>query len=279
MSRQFPRAEHPFFEVKAAARNDGEPTATDIWIYDVIGDDWWEPSLTAKELMQQIAAIETDEIVLHLSSPGGSVTDGMAIYNALIAHPARVTSLIEGWTGSIATVVALAGEEIRMFDNVMFMIHRAWTVCIGDANDLRDMAGEMDRVDELMSRIYMRRCTKSEDDLRAAMDGETYMDAAEAAEWGFVDEVIEAKVAAAALAVDPRTMERFKALGFRPEAAGRTISAENESKLTEARDLIDEVLSPLDARSTEPAPAAPGDAAATMDGKQIASILLTSRRH
>ena len=52
MRRQFPRADRPFYEVKAAVRAEGEPTATDIWIYDVIGDDWWDPSLTAKELCQ-----------------------------------------------------------------------------------------------------------------------------------------------------------------------------------------------------------------------------------
>ena len=98
---------------RPAVRAEGEPTATDLWIYDVIGDDWYDSSLTAKELCQTIAAIDTAEIVLHLSSPGGSVSDGLAIYNALVSHPAKVTSRVEGWTASMATIVALAGSTRR----------------------------------------------------------------------------------------------------------------------------------------------------------------------
>jgi len=283
MRRQFPRAERPFYEIKAAARPDGEPAATDIWIYDVIGDDWFDSSLTAKELCQTIAAIETDEIVVHLNSPGGSVTDGMAIYNSLITHPAKVTSIVEGWTGSIATVVALAAERVSMFDNVMWMIHNPWTICIGDGNALRDMATELDRVGAFMSRVYMQRCTKTEEQLQTALDAETYLEADQAAEWGFVDEVIPAKVAVAAC--DAGVLQ---ALGFNPDphyrgreplAIGRTISAENEGKLRTARDQLDEVLATLDARASDPAPSGSGDAPRTMDSKALAAIKLASPRH
>lgn len=208
--RPFPKAENGFYHLRAASRPAGEPTATDIWIYDVIGDDWYDPSLTAKELCQKIMAIESDEIILHFNSPGGSVQDGIAIYNALTAHPAKKTSIVEGWTCSIATVIALAAESVQMFNNTMFMIHNPWGLMIGNASEMREYADYLDRVGALMAGIYQERTTKSPEELQAALDAETYLTAEEAAEWGFVDEVLSAKFAAAAC--DRSALE---ALGYR----------------------------------------------------------------
>jgi ATP-dependent protease ClpP protease subunit len=279
MRRQFPRADRPFYEVKAAARAGGEPTATDVWIYDVIGDDWFDPSLTAKELCQAVAQVDTDEIVLHLSSPGGSMSDGIAIYNALVTHPASVRSVVEGWTGSIATVVALAGEHVSMFDNTMWMVHHPWGVQVGNAAEMRSYADYLDRCSALMQRVYLGRVTKSEEELVAALDAETYFDAEQAAEWGFVDEVLSGRQAAAAC--DVRVLE---ALGLGPRrreplAVGRSLSSENEGKLRDAVALLDEVLSTLDSRAVAPAPAGSGDAPRTMDSKALAALRLASPRH
>ena len=275
MRQQFPKAKGRFYDVKAQARAEGQPSATDVWIYDVIGDDWYDPSLTAKELCQTIASIYTAEIVLHLSSPGGSVSDGLAIYNALLGHPAQVTSRVEGWTASIATIVALAGETVAMYDNSLFMIHNPLMICVGNASELREQADWLDRVGGIMANIYMWRCTNTEDELQAALDAETYLGADEALEWGFVTEVVVAEQAAAACA----DRDVFAALGLHnPEAVGRTLSAENEGKLSDARGLLDDVLSTLDGKAKNLAPATSGDAGRTMDKKGYASILLASKR-
>ena len=169
--RTFPKAKGQFWEVRPAVRAEAEPTATDLWVYDVIGDDWYDSSLTAKELCQTIAAIDTAEIVLHLSSPGGSVSDGLAIYNALISHPAKVTSRVEGWTASMATIVALAGATVEMYDNALFMIHNPLMVVAGNAADLREQADWLDRVGGIMRTIYMGRCTKTEAELQSGARG------------------------------------------------------------------------------------------------------------
>lgn len=275
--RQFPKAKGPFYEVKAAARAQGEPAATDIWIYDVIGDDWYDPSLTAKELCQTIAAIDTPEIVLHLSTPGGSVSDGLAIYNALVSHPAKVTSRVEGWTASMGTILALAGDDVAMFDNALWMIHWPLMVTMGNAATLRADAEWLDRVGGIMASVYMARCTKTEAELSAALDAETYLSATEAEEWGFVTEVVQAQQAAAVNSMAPGA---FEALGFtKVESVGRTLSAENEGRLVDARALIDEVLSTLEGRTSEPEPAGSGDAPRTMDSKALAAIRLASPRH
>lgn len=203
--RQFPKAKRAFYEVKAAA----DAGTTDIFIYDVIGDDWLEPSLTAKALVQRIADIDTPEINLHLNSPGGSVPDGIAIYNALMTHPAKVTATVEGWTASVATVIAMSAEHVQMYANTMFVIHNPWGIAVGNASDMRKYADMLDMVTGQVRDIYMQRVTKSEDELTAALDAETYLDAEMAAEWGFVDEVMPATFAAAACSVD--TLE---SLGF-----------------------------------------------------------------
>jgi ATP-dependent protease ClpP protease subunit len=277
MRRQFPKAKGSFYDIKAAVRAEGEPTATDLWIYDVIGDDWYDPSLTAKELCQKIAAIDTAEIVLHLASPGGSVSDGLAIYNALVSHPAAVTSQVEGWTASMATILALAGETVTMFDNCLFMIHNPLLLCVGNARELREQADWLDRVGGIMATIYMGRCTKTEDELQAALDAETYLSAGEALDWGFVTEVVVAEQAAA---VRP-DVGIVEALGFRaPTSVGRTLSAGNETKLRDASTLIDQVLSTLDGEAQDSAQPASGDAGRTMKTQpELASLLTAAKRH
>jgi len=252
MRRQFPKAKRCFYEVQAAVRAESEPSATDLWIYDIIGDDWYDPSLTAKELCQTIAAIDTDEIVLHLASPGGSASDGMAIYNALASHPAKVTSRVEGWTGSIATVVALAGEQVLMFDNCFWAIHNPLGIEIGDARVHREYADFLDQVAALMTRVYMERCTKTEDELAAALDAEALMSAEEAAEWGWVDEVLTG--ATAAVALDRSVLEAF----------GWTASAPRIA---------------LEPRAPDAGVAGSGDAPATMDTEGLASLLTAAKRH
>lgn len=278
--RQFPRAKgHKFFDIRSAVRAEGQPTATELWIYDVIGDDWWDPSLTAKELCQRIAAIDTDEIVLHMSSPGGSCSDGMAIFNALVTHPATVTAKVEGWTCSIATVVALAAEQIEMFDNVMWMIHNPWTIAIGDAGEMRAAATMLDQTTEQIARVYMQRCTKDEADLRAAMDAETFMQASQAQDWGFVDEVVVGAAAAAAADLTAGDVRAMEALGFRGAMdAGRPLSAANEEKLRGARDAIDDVLSAVDDSAGEEPRARSGDAPRTI-GIELATLLTAAQRH
>lgn len=284
--KAFPRAAGaPWYSVKATRTvkaADAEATVTDIWIYDVIGDDWWDPSLTAKEFCQMLAALETDEIVLHMASPGGSVADGIAIYNALISHPAKITARIEGWTCSIATVVALAAEHIVMFDNVYFMIHNPWSIAVGNAEDMRGMAEFLDMVGQTMVQIYMSRCSKSEEDLQAALNAETYMTSEMATEWGFVDEEVAGVAAAACSRFDLKG-----AMGFEhppaPVVAGLTTPLDPHARVSagelwrDARAAIDGLLAD-DApdpviEPAEPVPGDAGDSASRMELDRSAALL------
>ena len=199
-----------------------------------------------------------------------------AIYNALVGHPATVTSLVEGWTASMATILALAGETVTMFDNCLFMIHNPLLLCVGNARELREQADWLDRVGGIMATIYMGRCTKTEDELQAALDAETYLSAAEALEWGFATDVVAAQQAAATTVA----AAAFEAMGFGPvQGAGRTLSAANETKLRDASTLIDEVLATLDGKAEGTAPPASGDAGRTMYSKATAELSLAAKTH
>lgn len=251
-----PASGRPWFRVKAVAEGEA-----DVYIYDEIGDSWWGDSTSAKDFVDQLKALgPVAQINLHINSPGGSVFDGVAIYNTLRANPASVTTYVDGYAASIASIVALAGDRIVMPANTMLMIHNPWSLAIGDANEMRSVADSLDKIREAMVSTYLGRTTKDETELLAAMDAETWLTAADAAEWGFADEVTEPLQAAALSRFD------FAALGFRhapaasaaippdaaePVAVGRTLSTENEGKLTDARDLIDQVLSSVDGGSDD----------------------------
>lgn len=181
----------PWYEIKAGARRAA------IWIYEEIGENFWGEGLTAKQLVQDLAALDVDAIDLHVNSPGGNVFDGQAIFNALRQHPATVTTYIDGLAASIASVVALAGDRVIMASNALFMYHDPFGMVTGGAAEMRQFADVLDKVGATIADIYIARTGQSVDAIRAGMAAETWMTADEAHAYGFVDEVADAvKVAA-----------------------------------------------------------------------------------
>ena len=173
-----------WYEIKAVSDEVAE-----IWIYDEIGEDWFGEGLTAKAFVEEIGAIKAPAIDLHINSPGGSVFDGQAIYNAIQRHPAKVTSYIDWLAASIASTIALAGDKVVMAANALFMIHQPWGLAMGPASEMRSMADVLDKIAGTLVAIYAAKSSKDEADIMSAMDAETWYTAAEAAEYGFVDEV------------------------------------------------------------------------------------------
>lgn len=186
-------AETPWYEIRNAAGDKAE-----VFIYDRIGESFWDEGITAKQFAQDLRAITATQIDLHLNSPGGSVFDGQAIYNALLRHPASVTTYIDGLAASIASVIALAGDHVVMADNALFMIHNPSAAARGDANEMRKMADLLDKVCGVMVNTYEDKTGMDRDELEAAVDAETWYTAAEALEAGFIDEIgVEQAIAAA----------------------------------------------------------------------------------
>ncbi|MBF8728859.1 Clp protease ClpP [Pseudomonas guariconensis] len=165
-----------------------------IYLYDIIGDDWYG-GVSAKDFVPKLAALDADTIHLRINSPGGDVFEARAMAQAIKQHPARVIAHIDGQAVSAATYVAIAADEVEAADGSFFMIHNAWTIQMGNAKDFRDQADLLDKVDASISADYERKTGKSAEEILAMMAATTWMTSAEALAAGFVDRIAEGKSA------------------------------------------------------------------------------------
>jgi len=167
----------------AQATAEGEAT---IWLYDtIVSDDYWG-GVSALSLGKQLADYR-DKAVIHLriNSPGGDVFAGRAMETLLAEHPAKIVSHIDGYAASAASYVALAGEERIISPGGMFMIHKAWTLAWGNADDIRKTAALLDQIDETLVATYAAKTGQSPDQLRDWIAAETWLTATEAVQYGF----------------------------------------------------------------------------------------------
>lgn len=161
----------------------------EIRLYDTIGG--WG-GISAEDIAAAIPAGET-EITVRINSPGGDVSDGLAMYHYLKDHAASVTTIVDGYAASAASVVMLAGDEVRVHRSSLVMIHNPWTIAMGDADEMRHTADTLDEHALALVDIYKTKTGKSEDDLRALMKDETWMRGEAAVENGFADSLVEDK--------------------------------------------------------------------------------------
>lgn len=162
----------------------------DVMIYDQIGESWFSDGVSAKGFTQTLADMgEISQINVRINSPGGSVFEGLAIYNALKNHPANVNVSIDGLAASIATVIAMAGDKIDMAENAMFMIHEPSGVAVGTAADMLETAQLLEKISNSAVDVYSARTGQPADAIREAMNAETWYSAAEAKKAGFVDSI------------------------------------------------------------------------------------------
>ena len=168
--------------------------SADISIFDEIG--FW--GVTAKQFIGDLKAIDAKTIKLAINSPGGSVFDALAMYNALRQHPANVEVTVLGVAASAASLVAMAGDTIVMPENAFMMIHNPLNFAYGNADELREMADVLDKIGASLVATYANRTGLPEDEIKALLDAETWLNAEEAVLKGFADELQPAlKVAAA----------------------------------------------------------------------------------
>lgn len=168
----------------------------DLWIYEEIGD-WFGTS--ARWIKQQLDDSKgVSEIVLHLNSPGGMVTESAAIYNLLRNNDAKVRVQVEGIAASGASLIAMAGDEIVIYEGALFMVHGAFTVTRGFAADHRATAQTLEMIGESMADIYSKRTRQAREVVIEKMTAETWFSAKEAVAFGLADSMVEGKQAAAA---------------------------------------------------------------------------------
>lgn len=163
----------------------------DILIYGIIGGGWWD-TVDAKAVQAELQEYgnDIDTINIRIHSPGGSISEGCAIYNALKHHPAKKVVYIEGECSSIATVVAMAGDEIVMSPVSRIMIHDPLVMYIsGGSEKLRAQADTLDKLKEVIINAYVTKSKLSREVISDLMSKETHMTAEEALEKGFITKI------------------------------------------------------------------------------------------
>jgi ATP-dependent Clp endopeptidase proteolytic subunit ClpP len=177
-----------WYDFRAQARG------AEIVIYDEIGAF----GIPAKAFLDELKALgPIAELTLRINSPGGSVFDGVAIYNALKRHDAAITVWIDGIAASIASMIAMAGDEVVMPENAMLMLHDPSGLVMGTASDMRAMAEALDRMKAGMVAAYRDKSGRDSPEIEAVMADETWLSAEEAVALGLADRV-EAPVRMAA---------------------------------------------------------------------------------
>lgn len=165
--------------------------SAEIYIYGDIGG-WWD-GVQPEEIAKEIADLDVGTLNVHVNSGGGVVFDGMAIYNAFAGHSANVVMHIEGIAASIASVIVMAGDEIRIGESANLMIHKPWSFVMGDAGDMRAEADILDNLEQGIVDIYAARTEQDDETLKKLMSAETWMRGQQAVDEGFADSVIPNK--------------------------------------------------------------------------------------
>ena len=224
-----------WFRMQASDNSEAE-----IFIYDEIG--YW--GVTAKQFVSDLKALgDISHISLHINSPGGDVFDGIAIFNALKHHGAAITVHIDGLAASMASVIAMVGDPVIMPENTMMMIHKPWGFAGGDANDMRDYADLLDKVESVLIPAYAQKTGKTADEIAAMLEDETWMDGNECVALGFADQVTPSLQAMAC--IQSKRIEEFEKM---PNSIRNMVTP---PKATAARDP-QQPHNPVNQQVTEP---------------------------
>ena len=193
-----------FFAVQQAGRE------AEIYIFgDITPYRWDESDVSAMSLAQQIKGLDVDRIHVHIDSYGGSVSEGWAIYNVLLQHPARVTTYADGFVASAALYPFLAGDQRVASTLSAFYFHEVMTGAEGYAKDLRAAADLAEFMTDVGVNAFTERAGMSEDRVRELMAAETWMNAGTALEHGLATEVVESAGSAFAQSARKAVVSRF----------------------------------------------------------------------
>jgi len=200
-----------------------------ITMYGDISDvSWWGDEITPKQFKADLDAMgDVKNIEIYLNSGGGDVFAGYTIYNMLVRHKAKKTVYIDGLAASIASLIAMAGDEIIMPANSMMMIHNAWAYMAGNKEELRKMADELEKVDGLLVDTYVKRTGLDRDEIADMMLNETWFTGTEAVEKGFATQVEDSVKMAASL--DAKYFNRYHNV---PDTVGLVSSGSWEEHIT-----------------------------------------------
>lgn len=177
--------------------------------------DWFGGEIegvSAKMLSEELNQLgDVSKINVYINSYGGEVAEGLAIYNALKRHKAKVATYCDGFAASIASVIFMAGDERIMNASSLLMIHNAWTFAQGNAEQLRKQADDLEKITQASVEAYKAHSTLTEEEIKALMDNEEWITPKEALEYGFATAIEKAEKTAASQHAFSRILELVKA--------------------------------------------------------------------
>ena len=254
----------PWWRIQASA----EPDSAEVLIYGDIGEGWFDETVAARQFVESLNQIQAAHLTVRINSYGGSVTDGLAIHNALKRKAATCTVAVEfdGVAASIASLIAMAGDSVTMAENALLMVHAPWGISIGNAGDMRDMAETLDRHADAMSWAYVRPGFDRDQAKALLTDGaDHWFTAEEAKTAGLIDQIGAAQDVAALIP------DRFQA-GAKRALHGAAIRAITFTPSAPMGALFQET--PM----AEPVmPSAPSDADITATATQAARAAMAQR--
>ncbi len=211
--------------------------AAEVFIYGDIGESWSDESVTAAKFVRELGALDVDALSVRINSYGGSVSDGLAMYNALKRHKAAVTVSIDGVAASIASLIAMAGDTVEMAENALLMIHAPWGAAIGNATAMREFADMLDTWAQAMATSYAAKTGRPLDEMLALLtDGaDHWLDAEQARASGFVDAVVAAMPIAASFDLSRFQLPAAMAAHLHGEPTMGTKPADTGEQAIEAR--------------------------------------------
>ncbi len=204
---------------------------------DIVDDVVFEEGVSALSFAYELEAIGVvDEIEVYINSYGGSVSQGFAIYNQLKNHPAKITTICSGFACSIASIIFLAGDERIMQDASLLMIHNPFVMTIGNANELRKQADDLDKMAQVSVDLYCQATGLDEETIKKMMDEETWITSKEACELGFAtshkEEEQDEVVSLVVQSVKKSLVQKI---------VGETKTQPEESKVVEEKPTVDSV--------------------------------------
>lgn len=184
-------------------KQESKSTTPEMYIDgEIVTDEYKDNDTSAAGFRNALKSLgNVKNINLHINSPGGSVFEGIAIYNMLKQNSAHINVYVDGLAASIASVIAMSGDAIFMPSNSMMMIHNPWTMAVGNASELRKQADDLDQITKSSVQTYLAKAGDKLDEktLTQLMDDETWLTAQEAVNYGLADEVVESNKAVASI--------------------------------------------------------------------------------
>ena len=187
-----------------------------------IGD--FENGISASDFKEMLAEHDGGDITMTLDSVGGCVSNGLEIYNALMSHSGNVTIVVDTMAASIASVISMAADTLLIKSTAQMMIHRCWTMAVGNAVEFRQLADVMDRLDLQLAATYAEKTGTEPEEWMDAMTKETYYTADEAVAAGLADEVVKVTKERKAKA------ETLKPRAYAPSLAASIVRGKNAAR-------------------------------------------------